>query len=359
MPSATNLTRRAFTLVELLVVMTIIVIIASITAAVLPNVLRNGKVTQAANTIQGMLLAAKQRAARDRVPAGVRFILTTDTLNVPTGFASRLICTELAYVVQPDDLIITGDSLSFASVPSGPFVGDFQATSSVQDYAGTMGSTATQTAEEAAVQAGDYIECAGGLIGAIMGLGGTGSAQNILYTFSNPSNGFPVTSYRIIRMPRRVPGEDSMKLPQDVTVLVADVPNLASTNFANYTFYSLNIPSRVVPFNGVTTPPATYYYEIVFSPSGSVVGAGTNSGGQICIFVRDSSRDKITDGEPALVVVNPRTGAVSVQPVNPTASGYTYSSTSPPYGSGLTTQPVTPAASGYYTFATDTRASGM
>jgi prepilin-type N-terminal cleavage/methylation domain-containing protein len=361
--------RRAFTLVEMLVVMLILVIIATIAAAVVPSMLRNGKAGQGASMIQGMLLAAKQRAIRDRVNSGVRFIVTQDNLNAPAGSnCFRLISTELCYVLQPDDLVITNDSMGVNGTPPGPYT----VTSSTQDFSGGMGATGYQS-EQFPVQAGDFLECSGaGLVTAIQGIGTNGvlgaTVQNQLTTLSNPSNGQPVTDYRIMRMPRRVPGEDSVKLPADVTVLVADIPlnfpqpsggSQPVSSFSNYTFYSLNIPARVVPFQGSSNPPATYYYEIVFGPSGAVLGQGTSSGDKICIWVRDSSRDKVTDGEPVFVVVNARTGAISTQPVDVTGSGYTYSSTNPPYGSGLTTQPKSSTQSGYYTFTTDVRASGM
>jgi prepilin-type N-terminal cleavage/methylation domain-containing protein len=363
-------TRSAFTLVELIVVITIILIIAAITAVVLPSVLRAGKAARGASMIQGMLLAAKQRAIRDRTPAGVRFIITQDTFHAPSGFF-RLICTEMAYVVQPDDIVVSGDSMSIGQ--SGNL---WTATSTTQDFAGGMGNL-SQIAEQFPVQAGDFLEVSGGgLVTAIETTGPSGSAvQNTLSTLSNPSNGFPVTDYRIIRMPRRVPGEDSAKLPADVTVVVADVPTIfpappppppgnptSVSSFTQYTYYSLNIPARVVPFEGSTSPPATYYYEILFGPQGSVVGQGTASGDMIQIFVRDNSRDKIIDGEPVFVVVNPRTGAIGIQPVDATGAGYTYSSPYP-YGlSGSTvimTQPTSPAQAGYYTFVRDLRASGM
>jgi type II secretory pathway pseudopilin PulG len=339
-------------LVELLVVMTIIIIIASITAAVLPSILRNGKAGQGANLIQGMLLAAKQRAIRDRMPAGVRFVIQQDTVTAPSGMR-RLVSTELDYVVQPDDFVVTGDSLTISGSTT-----PFTAQSTTMDFGGGLGvGSANVVAEEQPVQIGDFLELAGGgLVTSIVGVqqtGGTGP-YNQLKINSNPSTGFPVTDYRVIRGPRRAPGEDSVKLPADVAVLIADLPTTA-TGFGNYTYYSLNVPARKVPFGSATQ--ASYYYEIVFSPTGTVTGLGTSSGDKICLFVRDMTRGNLSTGipslggDPALVVVNIRTGAIAIQPVNSTASGYVY-----PYA---TTQTVTAASSGYFTFAQDPRLSGM
>lgn len=315
---------RGFTLVELLVVMTIIILIAGITALALPSILRNGKASQAANTIQGMLLAAKQRAVRDQVPAGVRFIITQDKITAPSG-SIRLVSTEMVYVLQPDDLVISGDTLTLSGNT---------ATSSTMDFAGGLASALPVAAEQLPVQPGDFIELSGGgLVTAIQqqpyASGLHGANFDSLTLNSNPSTGFPVTDYRIIRGPRRVPGEDSIKLPADVAVLMADF----NTSTSVFTNYSLNVPQRSIPFGFGAQ--ATLMYEIVFTPSGEVLGQGQPNKDKVILFVRDMTRDNLSDGEPALVVVSVRTGSIAIQPVDPS---------NPP---------------NYYTFTTDPRSSGM
>lgn len=310
--------RPAFTLVEMLVVMAIITLIATITALVVPNVLRNQKVTQGANLLQGMLLAAKQRAVREQTPAGVRFIVAKDPL-----YPQRIVCTEMIYVVQPDDLVIASDTLQLSA--SSPYT----ATSSTQDFSGGL-TVSAAAADQFTVQAGDYLELSGGgPVTAIqkVAVGSTPAGNtkyNQLQTYSNPSVSSSVTGYRVIRGPRRVPGEDSIKLPQDVVVVFDDATSGANVSYSQY------IPKRPVSL-GLST---TVFYEILFAPSGSVIGQGTSSTDKIVLFVWDGGREQYTEGEPALVVVNALTGAISVQAVDLRSGNY-------------------------YTFAQDPRLSGM
>src|SRR5262245_4676704 len=64
--------RNAFTLVELLVAMTIIAILATIAIAFFPNAASAARESRAAQITQSTLLIAKQRALRDQAPRGVR-----------------------------------------------------------------------------------------------------------------------------------------------------------------------------------------------------------------------------------------------------------------------------------------------
>ena len=266
-----------FTLVELIVVMAIIVTLAAITAALLPGIMRTEKITQGANMIQGMLLAAKQRALRDQVGAGVRFLATTDPVNL-----KRTICTEMIYVIKPDDLFISGDSMTLTL--SSPF----QATSTTQDFSGGLYlQDTTLTSEQFPVQEGDYLELYGGgtvtAITAVLQPVSNGPYTR-LQTYSNPSTGQPVTDYRIIRGPRRVIGEDSVKLPKDIVIVMSD------KGFATNAI-SLNVPQRQVPFGSLVSSPATLFYEVLFSPSGGVIGQGAASTDKIIFYVWDRSRD--------------------------------------------------------------------
>src|SRR5262249_13601954 len=105
--------------------------------------------------------------------------------------------------------------------------------------------------------------------------------------------------------PRPLLGEDSLFLPADVIIDLS---------------LSLNVPVR------------QSYPEILFAPSGAVVGAGTATNDKIVLWVRDGFRDNITDGEPVLVLINVLSGKVGAVPVDP---------------------------GNYYSFTTDQRAGGM
>ena len=66
--------RGGFTLVELLVVIVIILILASLVVALNPRIAGAQKVAKGGDLLQGWLAIARQRAKRDQIPTGVRLI---------------------------------------------------------------------------------------------------------------------------------------------------------------------------------------------------------------------------------------------------------------------------------------------
>src|SRR6266851_2229767 len=87
-------TRRAFTLIEMLMVVSILMIITVAVVAVAPRFTDDRKLSRAADQIAQYGLTAKQRALRDQVPTGLRLF--------PDPQHAGLI-TELQYIQQPDD----------------------------------------------------------------------------------------------------------------------------------------------------------------------------------------------------------------------------------------------------------------
>src|SRR5262245_31535198 len=83
--------RGGFTLIELVVVMTLILALAAITVAFLPKVQESQRASTGADHLQGALLIAKQRALRDQAPRGLRLlalpIYTNVASAVPAGTA--------------------------------------------------------------------------------------------------------------------------------------------------------------------------------------------------------------------------------------------------------------------------------
>src|SRR5438132_1250619 len=64
--------RTGFTLVELLVVMSLIAVLATMAIVFFPNAATANREANAAQQLQGMLNIAKQRALRDQAPRGLR-----------------------------------------------------------------------------------------------------------------------------------------------------------------------------------------------------------------------------------------------------------------------------------------------
>src|SRR6266478_1811392 len=101
--------RSAFTLVEMLIVVSILLIITVAVVAVAPRFTDDRKLSRAADQIAQILLTAKQRAKRDQVPTGVRLF--------PDPQHPGLI-TELQYIQQPDDFAPTGSTVTLTYVPN-------------------------------------------------------------------------------------------------------------------------------------------------------------------------------------------------------------------------------------------------
>jgi len=92
--------RNAFTLVELLVVMSLIAVLATLTIAFFPSVTTSAREARAATMLQSWLNIAKQRALRDQAPGGLR--LLRDPLAPP----GKLQVVECQYIAQPDDYCV-------------------------------------------------------------------------------------------------------------------------------------------------------------------------------------------------------------------------------------------------------------
>jgi prepilin-type N-terminal cleavage/methylation domain-containing protein len=338
MPAASRLPRRAgFTLVELTVVIGIIVILLAIGAAFLPGLQANQKVQTGVDRVAQWLLIAKNRAKHDGLPTGLRFVVT----NTPTADAPPIggyqTVSQFMYVQQPDFLFgdpgVTSPVSAF-TVPDLPLTtpptyNTPQSQVLFTNNPDFIGGDASNPL----VQLGDYLELLGG-----------GTLYQILQvtTAVNPADGktyvalqlnpaFPgatvpgapgtvssgsttspgTTNWRIIRQPRRVPGEDLLTLPQDIFVDLSIMPPPSPPPPIWTQRWSQNVPSR-----GVNV-------EIMFSPSGGVI-AQTAQTGKILLWVRDATVPSPSQGDspplqgnPTLVSIQVRSGFIGTYPVVP------------------------------------------
>ena len=81
--------RRGFTLVEMLVVITIIVVLATIAVLVAPRFGESQRISLAAGQVQGWLFNAKQRAYRDKLVRGLRPLTLVTTSANPVGVSGE------------------------------------------------------------------------------------------------------------------------------------------------------------------------------------------------------------------------------------------------------------------------------
>jgi prepilin-type N-terminal cleavage/methylation domain-containing protein len=295
--------RGAFTLVELLVVMLIILVIAALAAAFAPRVSDSQNLTRAVDQLEQWLLTAKMRAKRDQLATGVRFIQVQGDITEATGIT----CSQLQYVQQPDPL---------SGSPGGSFIS--QATGGTVTFGNvdfTMGGTLAPS--QYLVQPGDYLEVRDGgvyQIGAVAGPTTITLAGTTYDASLNIPAATPTTNYRILRQPRVLIGEAPLDLPNNFAVDMRIIPGTTpiatpaipanSIMPGNTTVAWSNVAPRVVP----TTPPATYL-EILFSPTGAVVGTNAGSG-KVLLTVYDMTMNPFDINRTGLVAVQSRNGFI-------------------------------------------------
>jgi prepilin-type N-terminal cleavage/methylation domain-containing protein len=269
--------RRAFTLIELLVVLTIMMVLAGIIIGIMGRVQDRRKVGRNADQVRAFYAEAKLRAKRDRVTTGVRLI------SDASGNGRTL-----HYIQQPDDFSggqITGVAANVASFTAVDFTGGFGNAANWQ------------------VQPGDYLEVnRGGLVHSIVAV----MNGNQLQLATSPSVPFPTGSYRIIRQPRILMGDEPLTLNDDAAVSLAFSKNLPPTG------------------------------DVLFSPAGNVLSpaAMTDPTVQNIVIWVYNMQVGPTAGEPNLVTIYPRSGFVATHPID--LHGATY-----------------------YTFTQDGKSSGM
>lgn len=74
-------TRRAFTMIELLIVVTILLLLTTFTIVAVDFTFEAERVSAGARQVQSMIAGARDRAIRARKPIGVKFIVDQDPLN--------------------------------------------------------------------------------------------------------------------------------------------------------------------------------------------------------------------------------------------------------------------------------------
>jgi hypothetical protein len=126
--------------------------------------------------------------------------------------------------------------------------------------------------------------------------------QDTTVSFGASTPSWFTTNYRIFRQPRLLVGEDILQLPPDMVIDIGTDP------------ISGNLLSRNVPQRN----------EILFSPTGEVIGTGTN-GGKVLLWVRDSTVANPYDpAATAIVSIQTRTGLIAAQPVAPGNDPYRF-----------------------------------
>jgi prepilin-type N-terminal cleavage/methylation domain-containing protein len=294
--------RRAFTLIEMLVVIGILTVIATLSVLIIPRVNQRAKAARGGERLVGWLLEARGRAQRDGEPRGVRLLFGSSGGAISTAGA----VTDAVFIGRPDPF--TGGLLTFTSTNSVSITG--------VDLSGGQAATAPDLWP---VQAGDFLQVQGGpsylISGVTAGVGtppvSTVTTANLMYSAGPPN---PTSNYVIIRGARPLPGEEPLSLPDDVIVDATK-----------------SMPIIPVPLVGQVP---TLYYDILFTPAGTVTGSLGDSNGKIILWVRDASQDPDQPGEQPLIVIYTRSGAVAAVPSNPQNPTNPYQFVTDPRNSG-------------------------
>jgi prepilin-type N-terminal cleavage/methylation domain-containing protein len=292
--------RKAFTLMEMLLVLGVIALLAAIAFPITLRVVKSQNVAQAVTQLQGALSQAKSRAMLDKHSHGIRFLWK----DIPDPYEG------MWYDSSQLD--------KFEKVEgSGPFAEGWVVTPDPKRpdilqlvQAGNMHDWYTN------VLPGDLLELNGGgqLYPLLRGPDHPPSPQllwlarplaptDIISPQSIPPGARP-SNYRIFRRPRPIPGEKTEHLPANVVIDPQKSWGLPYPSYSQQT--------------------------IMFSPSGRVIGPAAMND-MICLWVQDTSEGN--EQNRALVVIYTRTGMIASYPVDE-SDAYSFARTGRGMGAG-------------------------
>ena len=263
--------RRGMTLVELLVVMSIMLTFAAITAAFYPSISSDNQIAQASNKIQNLLVGARQKARRDNNVTGVRFF---PDLNNPSA------ATQMMLVQKPVDL--TGNSLSAKIVYSPPNIISFS------DNANNPWPVWGFATGEDLIMANDIlVDPLTNNSTKITVKGASANQMLINSAFCTPTFSTPL-NYKIIRQARIVPGEEAFPMPEG---------------------YEISLGAN---FSGPRVNPSDSSIDVCFEKTGAVYQI--DFAANVYIWVHKTGSTKYSEDD-AIIGIQRNNGKVAVFPV--------------------------------------------
>lgn len=256
--------RPAFTLVEMLVVLTLMMVLAGFMVMFWPQMSESQRAAEGGGLLEGWLKIAKQRALRDQAPRGLRLYI--DGTKV----------TQAQYLEQAPDYKSGSLVVPDTTKPDQVRLSNMTVTGTIADL----------------VQPGDSVVVVSS--GAVHTISSVDATNNLLIV-SPPLSatellGMPTTNFTVIRAARPADG-DRLELPRDIGIDLA---------FSQYSG-------------------AGGFFDILFAPSGNVIGSQAHLD-FLVLWVRNltytSGANPEFDGEPSLISVHVRSGLVAAYPPN-------------------------------------------
>jgi prepilin-type N-terminal cleavage/methylation domain-containing protein len=387
--------RPGFTLVEMLVVVSILLVLTVAVVAVAPRFTDDRKLSRAADQLAQILLTAKQRSKRDLIPTGVRLFKDPQHNNL---------VTELQYIQQPDDFSPAGSKVTLTNaavtLPANvlwPAGCNALVASSVNPTTGsTTGPDFTGGFTVSSlwpVQLGDYLNVSGAahLIVAVaptmVVLEPVAPSQPVLP--GGAGNDAPLTNSAQISVgmfatwtgnptPVKITKVNNTTYPLSITLtsppppagtLLGFLPASAVSAMPQPTTYSvirqprvlqgetpLQLPAgicidptpKMVNGAGQSVDPYAFAVpgDIMFSPQGGTLNSGLAAGqDSIVLWVRDYTKDvnyPVTSwppggqpGEQFVIFIQTHTGFIAEHPVDTTPGNGPYTFTQDARSSGL------------------------
>ena len=279
------LSRRGMTLVELLVVMSIMVTFAAMTAAFYPSISSDNQISQTSNKIQNLLVGARQKARRDSNVTGVRFF-SNDTLSA----------NQMMLVQKPVDL--TGSSLG-ANLYQPQLVANpniIQFSTQVWGF---------PTGEDLAMANDILVDP---LTNNSIRITGKGASANQMFinssvsntsVFYNPNLANPTLNYKIIRQARIVPGEEAIPMPDGYEILFksSNVNGIQCISGPNFNPSDISTESSI---------------DVCFEKTGALYQIDFAS--NVYIWVHKTGSTKYSEDD-AIIGIQRNNGKVAVFPV--------------------------------------------
>lgn len=310
-------TRRAITLIEMLVVMALIAGLAAMAMVITPGVLERDRATAAVSQLEGACQITRARAQRDGLPRGVRLVLEPGKTE---SVAYQYIEYTPIFVPNP------GATLADSPYTSGqpPYV-EFRYTAG----ASGTGSTSARVCRIVGLHQDHWNLLSPQL-----------TAGNTLLSLPLLGGWYTITGITGAN-PRTVSGVTVV----DVTVSLLSYPDDqlgATLRWQTYHFGVYGAPRVLLGEPTMQLPQKTCVdldlseprgsagadYDILFAPSGQLLGgsgSATRGAGHVFLWIRDPTRTKPTVGDAAtlqqageqlITVVKARSGAIGSAPVD-------------------------------------------